>query len=716
MKSIKQLLRQPVKSMAGVLLVALAVAVLCVSLSQTLAAANTAKELAETFMTVALPTEDMGDDGDTIDALTQEYPELFKSDISNGLASAYIEGLAPDNYTAHLFQTDGSTNNSACLPQGRVSYSKAMFEVTIESMTLPEVEVETYGPMFIPYQTGCASMELTAKIQRVIGLEPGFNDPTGRRIFITVKMPTVEELEAWKDSLGLNTQDSFIVYGSNYTDLDYYLRCNMAQVMIWREEPQLLDWELETMVGIEDWQAKMREEDAARAEGREPDPKAYTRIKVKIGDLYHGMSWAEMDMFLKSSLTLANEAALPRMTKLEAWQADDGSIHLEQEFDERESVSFQDAQGQTVTLSMEEYAARYETPMMAKLSGTVEEFLAENPDWQKLLDNITINNNTFPIVGVEGIEYVGQFATGKAEISEGRGFSEEEIAGGARVCVMAKSLAEANGLSIGDTISPRFYQYDPIYPGQSVLASGDGVLNTAAHYYNADTTSFAAQAEEYTIIGLYEQDSPWGKIDDDYYAFTPNTIFVPGASVPTRMEYSSHGMFRTLVVNSDRLLDLQLLLVEKDLDGLFYFYDNGYNSVAGQLDSFKEAAERFLPVGLVMYAILIFLFIFLFPGRQGRELAMMDSMGSELGQRVRHVLASCMGIVIPGSMIGTGLGLLLWQRVAEFLAGWAETNISVELDPAHLWIAAAVQVLAVAVLTLVPAIPMAKRANLMKRK
>lgn len=722
MKSIRQIMRQPVRTLAGVLLVALAVAVMCVSVSQTLAAANTAGELSRTFMTVALPTADIGSDGgEIIDDLAAENPDIFKADVYNGLASAYIQGLQPDNYTQHLYQTDGSTANSALEPASE-NYSNAMFEVVIMGKTSPAEVVEYYGPTFVPYNTGYAEMTIFAEIVGTIGLEQGFNDPMdresamGRELDITVRMASLEELEAFEESLDLNAEDHYLVYGSDFTDLDWELRCHMASIMVWREEPQLLDWELDSIEGFADFNAQMREESAARAEGREPDPKAYTRLKVKIGDLYHGLTWEEMDMFLQSSLTLANKAALPRPVKQNVWQDEDGTVFVQMEFDESETVSYVDAQGRTVTLSMEEYAQRYETPMIAKLEGSVEDFLAENPQWQEMLDNININSASFPIVGVEGLEYVGQFATGKAEIVEGRGFSEEEIAAGARVCVMAKSLAEANGLGVGDTIDPRFYQYDPIYPGQSKLEKGSGVVNHTAHFYCSDTTPFAGQAEEYTIIGLYEQDSPWGKVDDDYYAFTPNTIFVPKASVPVSMEYSSHGMFRTLVVESDKLLELQLLIVEEDLDGIFYFYDNGYSKVADQLDAFRDAAERFLPVGLVMYGILILLFIFLFPGRQGRELAMMDSMGCELGGRVRHVLAGCLGIVIPGTAVGTVLGLLLWERLALFLAQWVEVQVSVELDAVSLWVAAGVQVLAVALMTLLAAVPMAKRASLMRRK
>ena len=64
----------------------------------------------------------------------------------------------------------------------------------------------------------------------------------------------------------------------------------------------------------------------------------------------------------------------------------------------------------------------------------------------------------------------------------------------------------------------------------------------------------------------------------------------------------------------------------------------------------------------------------------------------------------------------TGLGLLLWQRVSEFLIEWVETSISVELNVLSLWMVAALQVIAVAIVTVIVALPMAKRANLMKRK
>lgn len=54
MRSIRQTYRQPIKALSGVVLIALAVAVLCVCLGQSLAAANMRSSLESSYTTVAL--------------------------------------------------------------------------------------------------------------------------------------------------------------------------------------------------------------------------------------------------------------------------------------------------------------------------------------------------------------------------------------------------------------------------------------------------------------------------------------------------------------------------------------------------------------------------------------------------------------------------------------------------------------------------------------
>ena len=54
MKSFRQLLRQPIKFIAGLVLMTMAAAIVCICVGQSLAATNTAEQLDKQFTTVAL--------------------------------------------------------------------------------------------------------------------------------------------------------------------------------------------------------------------------------------------------------------------------------------------------------------------------------------------------------------------------------------------------------------------------------------------------------------------------------------------------------------------------------------------------------------------------------------------------------------------------------------------------------------------------------------
>lgn len=697
MKSLKQLIRQPLKSISGIMLSAIAVALFCVVVSQTLAARDTERALADTFMTVALPETGAKNAQETIDGLIEENPDIITEDHYNGLASAWIPELTVDNYTQHLYQYNSSTNNQFYQPSYMASHSTAIFEVSITSHADVTVRPE-----------GDGTVTLTAEVIKCLGLEEDYKDPVGRQLNINLSnenAAVLEEICAEIDAaLDAGEEIHYVILGKNYYDNDWYLRCYMAKLMTWHEEPELLDWDPNYYEEIET--------------GMTFNGEKTVKIKVRIGDLIHGLEDWEKNLYMSSRVDVGNSAAMPAYDIEHDYSYGENGLEEEVSYTatEQGDITYTDAQGQTLTLTREEYAQRYAGPDIARLDGSLESFLEENPDWQQALSDIEINNHCFPIIGVESMKYIGQFIAGHCEISQGRDFTDEELESGAKVCIMSRSLAQANGLSVGDSIDPNFYEYDLIHPDQCSLGNGEGILNTTAQFYNSATTPFAESTEKYVIVGLYEQDAPWGNIDDDFYRFTPNTIFVPEKSVPVTMEKSSYGMFRTLRISNERLYDLQILMVEKGLDGFFHYYDSGYSAVGDQLDSFRASAEKFLPVGLAMYVILIMLFIFLLPGRQGHALAMMDSLGSGIYGRIGHIMLSSLGLAIPGTVIGTAAGLLLWQRVSAFLAEWSGAEVELELSALSLWSAAGAQLVFVAAATLIVAIPMAKRANLMKRK
>ncbi len=133
MKSMAQLLRQPIKTVSGMILVALAVAILCVCVGQALVASHFEASLGQSFTTIALPTEIYQLNG--YDAVKQtlpeevsawirkmqaENPDIIKAVAAPGLASAYVPELEQDNYTNYPYNTEAAANRYLPLTFGKL--------------------------------------------------------------------------------------------------------------------------------------------------------------------------------------------------------------------------------------------------------------------------------------------------------------------------------------------------------------------------------------------------------------------------------------------------------------------------------------------------------------------------------------------------------------------------------------------------------------------
>jgi hypothetical protein len=631
MKSIRQLTRQGLKTLAGILLAAIAVTVLCVSFSQKLAAEDTSRQLQQIYMTVALPTgAEVPNRATWIQGLIDDHPELVRYTIRQGLASAYIPALTPDNHTQHKNQNDDAADQTNNLLQpATLSYGGAMLEAELKQHPeyLDDATAETWE--------GAYFCQLEFTVIRAIGLQEGYHDPADFTLRIQLTMPSYK---AYCD-LDLQVGQRYLIYGNNYQDLDWQLRDNMAEIMVWNREETLPDWDMSTLVEFGGgWWGN-------------------TRYKCMIGDLYHGLTEKEMQYFRTATLTVADQSSFAGNSP----------------------------------------SADYTVPTIAKLEGTAEEFLSgsEGAIWQKALEDIEINCHSFPIIGTDDLKSVAAFSLGRADVAFGRSFSPEEIQSGAKVCVISRYLADAHGLKVGDTLDLSYFTYDFDNPYQQFISNGQGIVNPIAYSYFSAAMEMKP-TERYTIVGLYEQDSPWGSVENDLYSFSPNTIFVPHASVTGSMDYANEGQFLTLVIHNDKLQELQLYSVENNMDGVFEYYDNDYNTIANTLENYEAAADRILPIGIVVYLIVIALFLFLFPGREGGTLSRMDSMGAGHVRRVWHVVLSAMGILLPASAIGAAVSIGLWQQISDALQEFMQTDITISLDISRLWLVAAVQAAGVA--------------------
>lgn len=677
MNSFAQLRRQPLKSLSGVILIALAVAILCVCVGQAAAAANMRTAMEKSYKTVALPTNRFLLDADPqqvwdwTQQLLEENPDVILEDSRIGLASAWIEALSSDNYVSYL-RSDKATHARNAFLVGDLRgapYTCAMLEVEVSAI---HITTET--------------ILLEGKVTQVIALADTYNDPTGYGIHVTMEVSDPAVLEEMSQ---IQPGDRCLTYCMDYTDLDWVLRSTVIEdspagnsdgysatagmgFQVQQFTPENLFFLNDDVDEPEEWQAMV---DA----GRGHKNVAYYRqdfIKENGKNDYYIEAFSAWEM-----LTYYNK------------------------------VSYTLVDYSTVTGN-----ADHATPTIVRLEGTAEEFLASSDSslWQQALADMQVSNHTFPILGVDDLRYIADFAKQDTVITDGRIFSDEELASGAPVCIISDILAEKNGLHVGQTISTQYFTPDASFPLYSDISQNEGLINPTAGFY----TSGAHMQEQpvvYTIVGIYSQSALWDTTAENLYAFTPNTIFVPESTVTSQMQYSDHGLFRTLLLQNGTMTEFRAMLSASGLENLFVCYDQGYSDLVDNLYSYDMIAQQALQIGLIVYAIVIGLYFLLFPSRQGKELATMSSLGAERNLRVRHVFCSGLGILIPGSILGILLGIALRQEVIDALTQTAAVALPLEMDIRSLVVIGLLQLLFAAAITLLVAIPMTRNKSLMKR-
>ena len=165
---------------------------------------------------------------------------------------------------------------------------------------------------------------------------------------------------------------------------------------------------------------------------------------------------------------------------------------------------------------------------------------------------------------------------------DGRDFTENELAGSEKVCIISQSVAARSGVQVGDTIELRTYAYDPnIVLQREEIKSGTAYPSAAIY---SEALGFTSEMETYTIVGLYRQEDAWEN-NYDPYGFTPNTVFVPKSSVTAEMITKDSGIYSTLVLHNGNLDEFQTLMEEAGYPDLFICYDQGYSEFVASLDA-----------------------------------------------------------------------------------------------------------------------------------
>lgn len=682
MIQLKQLFRKPFKTLLGILLVLLATAMLCVSLSQFVSIIWTRDSVESQYATIALPTNRYkittidGEDGrttvsyssvqpwevqDLLSKLPEKLPEAVLPAEYHGLITAFCGAMSPLNW-AEYYNESAYTGNA----DGTSVISEYPYTCTMIAFKATEVsDPYCYGGWDIPLETitelpdiseipisdqGMA-VDIIGTVEKAYLLHKGFDDPTGYTIRLTVRCETEDMLS----KLDLREGERYLAYGMDYTDWNWVLRQGIGSLAAGAYER--FSWDNIRM---------LTQEEIDSLPANDPDEMEKHGWTEKVIAVYSEPDSEKATYLTQSDLDKVKSCSLTVVCSPCVFAASRGG----------EIERFDESTGSFYTITNEEFNSMYARAGIARLNGSVEQFLEseENAIWRETADVIEINNHAFPVIATDNLMSIAPFGLQEAFISDGQAFTKNDYENGSAVCLISETLAARSSLNVGDNIKIKFYEADEYLPGAFPSLKS---ANPGASFFST-YKGFSSDGIEFKIVGLYRQKQEWS---DGPYAFTPNTIFLPKASVVGQTTTNDSGIFYSLLLKNGAQEKVEAYLAENGYEGLLAYYDQGYSDISDNLTKFFSTSVKILLVGIVGWIVFLIVFLFMFPAQQKTEAERMWTLGAPRSLVIRNYIANGIGVALPGIVVGGALSFVLVQIVLQKLSEQAGFTLNATQAP-----------------------------------
>ena len=629
MNPMHQLTRRPVKAAFGALLLALAGVILALSGGQFWAAVQTRAGVEETYTTVAVVTggkrqlvssgdivyEDIGptyEANEFLKEAAQKGWSIIRGQATMGLAGGYSPKLTP---LTTFYQMDVDSSDTRIDNDEDVPYNFAILEIEITEVG----EEDVYYPR--EYDTGAFfNWVVSGKVLGVQAMSGDWNDPTGRNANFYLQI-TGESDAAGKV---LQAGQRILVFTHNYRDLDFEQRCLIAEDLRlsgYEVDPRSLDIE-NNMIRYAD---------------------RTTAITITDGE---GNPWPDDAPLYKDPVT-GNESTIDlRRLNTIAFNVDDCSQPWTL-YDEQWNVEEQ--KWEWTVQRVIAYDTDYDLASFTILPEgvTAEEMIASSPTWQKAMESVRVNSHSVPVLAVNHLEALADFAAGTTMVTQGRSISQKEYSSGAPVCLISESLARENGLNVGDPLPLSLYEFDR------------DLRYSYIHEYNPRPSCYLPdqgfqQETEYTIIGLYRQSNEWVTTPT---SFTPNSVFVPEKSVTCQTVTGSCGVWSSLILQNGTIDQMEARLEENDLGGAVTYYDQGYSDIVESLDGYTRVSRTVLCVGLALWAVVLAAYCVLLPMQESKTALRMWTLGAKRRDIAEQIWTPSALMAAAGTVIALAVSI-----------------------------------------------------------
>lgn len=399
MKPIQQLLRQPLRLIAILLLLGIGCSFFTISVGVTITAYDTAQAIDKEFTTVAYPTtrtelkEYRTEDGFTFTSessvITAEMEDLI--DQLPQTASV-VQGIYHQNYiSAYSEQLQSQTSAS-----GDAQYQWS--ENTPYNGGVFLVELTQIGEMQADELTGFVSVELSSDVLEVLSLHPDYIQRNKLQIHATF-----ESEQAMNDA-NLKIGGTYLVYSDDYVDKDLEQRTQLAAALHCSAEE--IDWDNLVSKGAQAF---------------------YITDDHEIGPI------EDIENVIDTGFAVVQN---------------EGAGYLGEYY-------FPQLDSTLSTLTASELC---NNPTISFVSEDVSAYLSSEAGsvWMRMIRQCQIQYSSVPVLGTDLLESVYPFLNGDCYLVQGRSFDETDYAG-KQVCIIPETVALASGLSVGDSVALSYY-------------------------------------------------------------------------------------------------------------------------------------------------------------------------------------------------------------------------------------------------------------------
>ena len=627
MNPMHQLTRRPVKAAFGALLLALAGVILALSGGQFWAVARTRAGVEATYTTVAVVTGGAEQAGDSDPSLASasaaweaarflEQPEqqnwsIIRSRPRVGLVSGYASNLMPllDMYNFRSYNGDETMDSAPDAP-----YTYFILEVLageVQERQDPPQEGASYSE---------STWSISGQVQGVYGLQQRLRDPTGWQADIRFTQYYGDGDVPVRPEAGKR----YLLLACTYDDTEWEERCGIAAEILWQTNVKLDPWSLDISGNLIRYDQRTRQEEQVLDETlQELPPNAPGYRDPTTGAEVFSLSMNAAD-HLRTNVV--------RYSGMMETLAPDGDSGL-------------------WTMQTVDYG-RYDLPSIQELPEgvTAREIMDGTASWQTALKAVDVTNHSVPVLTVEKVEALADFAAGNAMVTQGRSFCQSEYDSGAAVCLISESLARKNGLNVGDSLPLSLYEDDPGLP--PIYARFQESCNPRASVF-VPQEGFR-QETEYTIIGLYRQSNEWMTTPT---SFTPNSVFVPEKSVNCQTVTGNYGVWSSLILQNGTIDQMEARLKENGLGGTMTYYDQGYSDIVESLDGYTRVSRTVLLVGLALWAVVLAAYCVLLPMQEGKTALRMWTLGAKRRDIAGQIWTPSALMALAGTIIALAVSI-----------------------------------------------------------